>query len=56
MRVRRGNIYLGRADLLHGDLQSSPIEERPRPPEEPVAGDEVASLPRWPPFSQWAHR
>jgi hypothetical protein len=56
MRVRRGNIYLGRADLLHGDLQSNCTETRPRPPEKPVDSYEAASLPRWPPFSRRAHR
>src|SRR5215472_204625 len=51
MRVRRGSIYLGRADLLHGDLQPAPIQERLRPREEPVDCNEAASLPHWPPFS-----
>ena len=56
MRVHRGNIYLGRGDLLHGDLQLSSSAARPHPPEEPVDSDEAASLPRWPPFSYRAHR
>jgi hypothetical protein len=51
MRVRLGNIYLGRADLLHGDLPSRPLVDRPRPPEQPVDCDEIASLPAWPPHS-----
>ena len=57
MRVHRGNIYIGRANLLHGELPSpSRFEERPRPREEPVYSDDVASLPRWPPFAHTPKR
>jgi hypothetical protein len=56
MRVRGGTIYLGRADLLHGDLQPRPVEERSHPPEQPAGSDELASLSRWPPGSRLHRR
>jgi hypothetical protein len=49
IRVRWGNLYIGRAEVLNGALRSSPTEDQPQPLGEPVDSDELASLPPWPP-------
>jgi|SRR6516162_1311902 hypothetical protein len=49
IRVRGGNLYIGRAEVLNGALRSSRAEEQPQPREEPVDSDELARLPPWPP-------
>ena len=49
IRVRGGNLYIGRAEVLNGALRSSRAEEQPLPREEPVDSDELACLPPWPP-------
>src|SRR6516162_2906432 len=49
VRIRAGTLYLGRAELLNVHGERSALEKRPRPPEQPVGGDDLSAFPPWPP-------
>ena len=49
VRIRDGDLYIGRAEVLNGLRRPSLAEQRPRPSEQPVSLPDLAGLTQWPP-------